>query len=215
MKLYSYYRSSAAYRVRIALNLKGIDHELVPVNLRRNGGEHRKGDYLKRNPQGRVPALSIVVPGGEETLIQSSAILEYLEEVYPEPPLLPGHPVLRARVRAVASIIACDVHPLNNISTLNYLKSVLGHDQTEIDRWYAHWICENFKAVEKLIDGRDGFAFGDAPSLADIHIVPQVYNARRCRVPLHPFPKITAVEAHCRVLPAFEAAHPASQPDAE
>ncbi|MCC2111865.1 MAG: maleylacetoacetate isomerase [Hyphomicrobiales bacterium] len=215
MKLYTYFRSSAAYRVRIALNLKNIDHDLVPVHLVRDGGEHRKPDYLARNPQGRVPALTVSVPGGEETLIQSSAILEYLEEVYPDPPLLPGHPLLRAKVRAVAAIIASDVHPLNNSGTLVYMKSELGCDQDAIDRWYAHWITENFRAVEALIDGRDGFAFTDRPTFADLHIVPQVFNARRFNVPLHAFPKIVAVDAHCREIPAFEAAHPASQPDAE
>lgn len=215
MKLYTYFRSSAVYRVRIALNLKNIDHELIPVDLLRDGGEHRKPDYLARNPQGRVPALTIGVPGGEETLIQSTAILEYLEEVSPDPPLLPGHPLLRAKVRAVAAIIACDVHPLNNTGTLNYLKTALGRGEADLDRWYAHWITENFRAVEALIDGRDGFAFTDRPTFADLHIVPQVFNARRFNVPLHAFPKIVAVDAHCRDIEAFEAAHPARQPDAE
>ncbi|HQF30805.1 MAG TPA: maleylacetoacetate isomerase [Hyphomicrobiales bacterium] len=213
-RLYTYFRSTAAYRVRIALNFKGIAHELVPVHLVRNGGEHRGADYLSRNPQGRVPALGVDSADGETVLAQSLAILEYLEEIHPEPALLPVDPVARAKVRGVADIIACDIHPLNNLAVLGYLKTQLGADQAAVDRWYAHWITVNFIAIEQMIEGPD-FCFCGVPTLADLCLVPQVFNARRFKVPIDAFPKIVAIDAHCSRLAAFADAHPDNQPDAE
>jgi maleylacetoacetate isomerase/maleylpyruvate isomerase len=207
VKLYTYFRSSAAYRVRIALNLKGVTYEAVPINLLK--GEQRGSAYGAVNPQRRVPSLDI----GSTTLIQSPAILEYLDEVYPEPPLLPVGAVQRAKNRAVASIIGCDIHPLNNSGTLGYLKNKLGHDQVAADEWYAHWVQEGFDAVEALIEPGP-YAFGSRITLADIYLVPQVFNARRFNVPLDRYPKIVAVDAACAALKAFQDAAPASQPDA-
>ena len=214
MKLYTYFRSTAAYRVRIALNMKDVAHELVPVHLLKNGGENRAPAYLAKNPQGRVPALEVDVPGGTEVLAQSLALLEYLEEVYPDPPILPGHPLLRAKVRAIANLIACDIHPLNNIAVLGYLKSEMGQDQAHVDAWYAHWITKNFTALEQQIDGRD-FCVGEHVTMADICLVPQVFNARRFKVPVDAFPKIVAVEQRCLQIDAFARAAPENQPDAE
>ncbi|MEE1655052.1 maleylacetoacetate isomerase [Microvirga sp. CF3062] len=207
MKLYTYFRSSAAYRVRIALSLKGVSYESVSVNLLK--GEQREADYKTLNPQMRVPSLDI----GGTTLIQSPAILEYLDEVYPEPPLLPMGAVNRARVRAIASLIACDIHPLNNSGTLGYLKNRLGHDQIAADEWYAHWVREGFDAIEALL-GPGPYAFGPKVTLADVYLVPQVFNARRFNVPLDAYPKIAAVDAACAELKTFQDAAPANQPDA-
>jgi maleylacetoacetate isomerase len=211
VKLYSYFRSSAAYRVRIALNLKGLSYDTMPIHLTRDGGRHRAAEYRSVNPQMRVPAL--VLSGGD-VLIQSMAIIEYLDEVYPDPPLLPVDALKRARVRAVAQIIACDIHPLNNSSTLAYLRGPLGHDAQEVDQWYAHWIHEGFEAVETLL--RPGpYAFGAQVSLADVCIVPQVANARRFKVPLERFPRILGIDAAARALKPFAKAAPENQPDAE
>ena len=207
MRLYTYFRSSAAYRVRIALNLKGVAYEAVPVNLLK--GEQRQEGYRAVNPQQRVPSLDT----GGATLIQSPAILEYLDEVYPEPPLLPVGAANRARVRAVASLIACDIHPLNNSGVLAYLKTRLGHDQAAADEWYAHWVREGFDAVEALIEPGP-YAFGSRVTLADVYLVPQVFNARRFNVPLDAYPKIAAVDEACAALTAFQDAAPANQPDA-
>ncbi len=207
MRLYTYFRSSAAYRVRIALHLKGVAFESVPVNLLK--GEQREEAYRAVNPQQRVPSLDI----GGTTLIQSPAILEYLDEVYPEPPLLPFGAVNRAKVRAVASLIGCDIHPLNNSGTLAYLKNRLGHDQAAVDQWYAHWVREGFDAIEALIEPGP-YAFGPRVSLADIYLVPQVFNARRFNIPLDAYPRIAAVDAACSALKAFQDAAPARQPDA-
>lgn len=207
MKLYTYFRSSAAYRVRIALNLKGVSHEAVSVNLLK--GEQREAGYKALNPQMRVPSLDI----GETTLIQSPAILEYLDEVYPEPPLLPMGAVNRAKVRAIASLIACDIHPLNNSGTIVYLKNRLGHDQAAADEWYAHWVREGFDTIEALL-GPGPYAFGSRITLADVYLVPQVFNARRFNVPLDAYPRIVAVDAACAELKAFQNAAPANQPDA-
>lgn len=207
MRLYTYFRSSAAYRVRIALNLKGVAYEAVPVNLLK--GEQRQEGYRAVNPQQRVPSLDI----GGATLIQSPAILEYLDEVYPEPPLLPVGAANRARVRAVASLIACDIHPLNNSGTLGYLKTKLGQDQAAADEWYAHWVREGFDTIEALIEPGP-YAFGPRITLADVYLVPQVFNARRFNVPLDAYPKIAAVDAACASLKPFQDAAPASQPDA-
>lgn len=214
MKLYTYYRSSAAYRVRIALNIKNIVHELIPVSLVHKGGEHRSEDFLAINPQGRLPALTIPLMGEDEILTQSSAILEWIEEIYPDPPLLPGHPLMRAKVRAVAALIGCDIHPLNNLSTLNALKGQFGADGAAIQHWYQSWVLQGFEAIETMIDGQDGFCFGDAPTFADLYLVPQVFNARRFNIPVETFPKITAIDAHCMTLPAFLKASPNQQKDA-
>jgi len=207
MKLYTYFRSSAAYRVRIALNLKGVPFESIPVNLLK--AEQRDAAYAAVNPQKRVPSLDI----GDTTLIQSGAILEYLDEVYPEPPLLPMGPVNRAKVRAVANIIGCDIHPLNNSSSLGYLKNKLGHDQAIADEWYAHWLREGFAAIEALIEPGP-YAFGSRITLADVYLVPQVFNARRFKISLDSYPKIVAVDAACAEHRAFRDAAPENQPDA-
>jgi maleylacetoacetate isomerase len=211
VKLYSYFRSSAAYRVRIALNLNGLAYEMESVHLVKDGGRNRRPEFRAINPQMRVPVL--ITPAGE-TLIQSLAIIEYLEETHPEPPLLPRDPIARAKVRALAELIACDIHPLNNVGPLRYLKNVLGQQQSAIDTWYHHWILEGFEALEALIAPAP-YIYGDAVTLADTCLVPQVYNARRLKVPLEKFPKILGVEAACLKLPAFDRARPENQPDAE
>lgn len=207
MRLYTYFRSSAAYRVRIALNLKGLAYESSPVNLLK--GDQSRSEYLALNTQGRVPAL--VVEG--TSLIQSPAILEYLEETYPTPPLLPSSPVARAQVRAACALIACDIHPLNNIGVLRYLKRQLGQDQPTIDTWYKHWVEEGFAALEHLLRPSP-FAFGEQATLADVYLVPQIYNARRLNVSLEAYPKIAGIDATCAKIPAFSNAAPERQPDA-
>ena len=211
MKLYSYFRSSAAYRVRIALNLKGIAYETTSVHLVKDGGHNKRPEFRAINPQMRVPVL--VMPGGEH-LLQSLAIIEYLDETQPEPPLLPKDPIGRAKVRALADLIACDIHPLNNTSPLRYLKNVMGQEQSAIDAWYHHWVITGFEALEALL-GPGPYAYGKAVTIADICLVPQVSNARRLKVPLDKFPKIVAVDAACMALPAFDRARPENQPDAE
>jgi maleylacetoacetate isomerase len=211
VKLYSYFRSSAAYRTRIALNLKGLTYETASVHLTKGGGQQHAPEFRAINPQRRVPALAL---SGGEVLTQSLAIIEYLDEVFPEPPLLPADAVARARVRALAQVIACDIHPLNNTSPLFYLKSTLKHDQDAINAWYAHWVTVGFEAVEAML--RPGpYAFGAQVGLADICLVPQVANARRLNVPLDKFPKIVAIDAACLKLAAFDKARPENQPDAE
>ena len=211
MTLYTYFRSSAAYRVRIALNLKGLTPEMVSIHLQKEGGLNRKPQFRAVNPQMRVPALKL---DGGDVLIQSLAMIEYLDEVHPQPPLLPRDSMERAKVRALAQVIACDIHPLNNVGPLRYLKRELGQPQEKIDAWYHYWILDGFDAVEALI-GVGPYAFGNEVTLADVCLVPQVYNARRFKVPLERFPKIVAVEAACRELTAFERAAPENQADAE
>jgi len=211
VKLYSYFRSSAAYRTRIALNLKGLPYEMAFIHLTRDGGHQHRPDYRAINPQQRVPSL--VLDNGE-ILTQSLAIIEYLDEAHPQPPLLPTDLIERARVRAMAQLIACDIHPLNNLAPLQYLKRVLKHEQAEIDTWYHHWILQGFEALETMI-GSGLYLAGDHVTLADICLVPQVYNARRLKVPLDRFPKIVAADAACMQLPAFQKASPENQPDAE
>jgi len=209
--LYSYFRSSAAYRVRIAFNLKGLGYDMIPIHLQKEGGINRKPEYRAINPLMRVPALKLDTG---EVLTQSLAIIEYLDETHPQPPLLPRDPLKRAQVRALAQLVACDIHPLNNTSSLRYLKNELAQDQASIDGWYHHWILEGFSALEAMIVPGP-YAMGAEVTLADIAIVPQVANARRLKVPLDAFPKIVAVDAVCAKLPAFEKARPENQPDAE
>ena len=211
LKLYSYFRSSAAYRVRIALNLKGLSYEILPVHLTKAGGEQRRPEYRSVNPQMRVPTLAVST---NEVLTQSLAIIEYLEETHPEPPLLPNDRVRRAKIRAVAQAIACDIHPLNNLTVLQYLKRTLEQEQATIDSWYAHWIAEGFEAIEAMISPNP-YAFGAEVSLADVCLVPQVANARRYKLPLERYPRIAAADAACQKLAAFEQARPENQPDAE
>ncbi|HTQ83849.1 MAG TPA: maleylacetoacetate isomerase [Pseudolabrys sp.] len=211
MKLYSYFRSSAAYRVRIALNLKGLPYEMVPIHLTRDGGQQRKPDFVAVNPQMRVPVLAL---SGGEVLTQSLAIIEYLDETNPDPPLLPAEALDRAKVRSIAQLIACDIHPLNNLVALQYIKRQLKHEQPEIDAWYHHWVLQGFAALEAMIEPGP-YAFGGRVTLADLCLVPQVFNARRLKVPLEAFPKIVAVDAACLRLSAFDKARPENQPDAE
>jgi len=211
VKLYTYFRSSAAYRLRIALNLKNLSHDVVAIHLSAGGGQHKTPEYRAINPQMRVPALAL---DDGRVLTQSLAIIEYLDEVHPEPPLLPADPVARAQVRAAAQIVACDLHPLNNSMVLTYLKGPLHHDQDTINAWYHHWINIGFEGLEAML--RPGpYAFGDRVTLADVCLVPQVFNARRFKAPLERFPKIVAVDAACGKLVAFDAARPENQPDAE
>jgi maleylacetoacetate isomerase len=219
MKLYGYFRSSAAYRVRIALNLKGIDHAQVCVHLRRGGGEQFGKDYAALNPQRLVPTLVVEDESGQEVaLTQSLAILEYLEETRPEPPLLPADPLGRARVRTLALAVACEIHPLQNLKVLRRVAGAPDETPEAWARWAGPWIEEGFAAIESLLadspeTGR--FCHGDAPTLADVLLVPQVYNARRFGVELAPYPTIRRIETACLALAAFDAARPEVQPDAE
>jgi maleylacetoacetate isomerase len=212
MKLYSYFRSSAAFRVRIALNLKQLDYETIAIHLRRN--DQSKPDYRGVNPQGLVPALE----DGGQTLTQSLAIIEYLDEIHPQPPLLPKGPADRARVRALADVVACDIHPINNLRVLRYLTHQLGHDGAAIGKWYNHWIAAGFQALEPLVaqDRRTGSCcHGDSPGLADIALVPQIVNAERYQLDLTPYPTLTRIYENCMRLEPFIAAHPNNQPDFE
>jgi maleylacetoacetate isomerase len=213
MKLYDYFRSSAAYRVRIALNLKGVAPERAFVHLRNN--IQRSEDYLALNPQGLVPML---VADDGTVLTQSLAIIEYLDEAYPAPPLLPAAPTERARVRGIALEIACDIHPLNNLRVLQYLKNTLGVSEEQKDAWYKYWIDVGLEALETRLarDSATGrFCHGDAPTLADICLVPQLANARRMNIDVSPYTALTRIEAAAISLPAFVDAAPAKQPDAE
>ena len=207
--LYTYWRSGSSQRVRIALALKGIAYESLPVHLVRDGGEHNRPEYLAVNPQGRLPALRL--PDGE-VLIQSSAILECLEETVPQPSLLPSDPVARAKVRAVAAIIGCDIHPVNNAAVLNTLRR-LGQDEATVSAWVAQWITAGFSAVEQMIDAQ-GWCFGSEPGMADIYLLPQIYSAQRFGVSLAGYPKICRVALLADRHPAFAIARPERQPDA-
>jgi maleylacetoacetate isomerase len=215
VKLHSYYRSSAAYRARIALALKGLPYEYAAHHLLRGGGEHRSAEYRAANPQGLIPTLE----HGGVAIAQSLAILEYLEEAFPAAlPLLPRAAADRALVRAMALAVACDIHPLGNLRVLNYLRGPLGHDAQAVEAWLAHWIGDGFAALEQWITRHSGdgeHCFGSAFTLADVCLVPQVYNARRFRVDLAPYPALARVSAALEAHPAFAAARPEAQPDAE
>jgi maleylpyruvate isomerase len=220
MKLYTYFRSSAAYRVRIALNLKGVAYEAVPVHLLKNGGEHLQADYRAINPSALLPSLQIDDGHGAPamTLTQSIAILEYLEETHPEVPLLPADALGRARVRALSLMVACDIHPLTNLRVLKYLAGPLGAYEETKKEWYRHWVREGLAAIEAQLGGSPDtgrFCHGEAPTFADCCLVPQVFNARRFDIDLAPYPLISSIDAACAELPAFAAAHPSRQVDAE
>ena len=204
--LYDYFRSSAAYRVRIALNLKGVDYESRQVDLR--AGEQRSDEYRALNPQGLVPMLEI----DGHRLTQSVAIINYLDLRYPNQPLIPASAADRAHVVAMAMAIACDIHPLNNLRVLNYLKNELGHSQEESDAWYSHWISEGLPALEAMARPQAGkFLFGDAPTGADVLLVPQLFNARRFNVPVDAYPTLLRAEENANRMEAFAAAHPDRQ----
>ena len=214
LKLYTYFRSSAAYRVRIALNLKGLSYAAVPVHLLRDGGQQHQPDYRRKSPLGTVPTLE----DGDATFTQSLAIIEYLDETHPLPALLPASAEGRARVRAIAQTIACDIHPVNNLRILQYLGREFGATQAQKDAWYRHWVHDGLLAVEQLLAGspRTGtFCHGETPGLADCCLVPQVFNARRFACPLDAMPTIRRIVDACEQLPAFDKAAPAAQPDAE
>ena len=213
LQLYTYWRSSAAYRVRIGLNIKGLAHELVPVHLVRDGGQQHASGYAALNPQQLVPTLR----HGEVVLTQSMAILEYLEEVFPQAPLLPATAQGRARVRALAQAVACDIHPLNNLRVMQYFEREWEVAQPRRDEWMRHWMREGFAALETMLasspeTGR--YCHGDAPGLADCCLVPQLYNAHRFGVDLAPYPTLARIELACLALPAFDDARPENQPDA-
>lgn len=217
MKLYTYFRSSAAYRVRIALNLKGLPYEAVPVHLLRDGGQQLSAEYRGVNPAALLPALQ----DGDATVTQSMAIIEYLEEQHPHTPLLPKDAAGRARVRALAQTIACDTHPLSNLRVLKYLVNTLKVDEAAKLEWIRHWMALGLETFESHLahmahDSATGrFCHGDVPTLADCCLIPQVFNAQRFEVDLAPYPNIARIAANCEALAAFQEAHPARQPDAE
>ncbi|MBK8454573.1 MAG: maleylacetoacetate isomerase [Thiofilum sp.] len=210
MELFSYFRSSAAFRVRLALNLKGIPHTITPISLMK--GEEQSADYLALNPQGFVPALRL---DNGRVLTQSQAIIEYLEETYPAKPLFAADPIVRAEQRAFAAVIACDIHPLNNLRVLNDLEQRFGAGNEQKDLWYRHWIKEGFEVLEGLLQNHAGrFTWGDTPSLGDVFLLPQTFNALRFNVPMEAYPTIMAIYHHCLELPEIVAATPAQQVDA-
>jgi maleylacetoacetate isomerase len=214
LKLYTYFRSSAAFRVRIALNLKGLPYESVPVHLLRGGGEHHSESYSSRNPARLVPTLE----DGALALGQSLAIIEYLEEMYPDRPLLPRDAATRARVRALALGIACDIHPLNNLRVLRYLNAPLQIEEERRNEWARHWIALGFTAIEHTLTHHGvagGYCFGEAPTLADCFLIPQVFNAKRVELSFDEFPNIRRVHEHCMQQSAFIQAAPGAQSDAE
>jgi maleylpyruvate isomerase len=210
MRLYSFFRSSAAFRVRIALNLKGVDYEIVAVNL--PSGAHRSPEFLAVNPQATVPTLD-----DDGTILwQSLAIIEYLDARYPTPRLIPLEPVARARVQALAQLIACEIHPLNNLRVLKYLRGELELDEAAVSKWYAHWVAEAFGPLEQLVARWSGgrYCFGDSLSLADVYLVPQMFNARRFACDLKPYPTLVRIAQALEQEPAFALAAPDRQPDA-
>ena len=211
MRLYTYFRSSAAFRVRIALNLKGLAYDPAFVHLAK--GEHLLPAYSALNSQALVPALQV----DGALLTQSLAIIEYLDETQPQPPLLPSGALARARVRALSLIVACEIHPINNLRVLKYVKNVLGHSQAETDTWYRHWIGDGLKKLEAELrrPGTGRYSHGDAPTMADCCLVPQVFNAKRYDCDLAPYPTVMRVFEACMLLEAFDRAQPSKQPDAE
>jgi len=214
MRLTTYFRSTAAYRVRIALNLKGLEHELVPIHLLRNGGEHHAVEFLASNPEGLIPTLETQ----GRVLTQSIAILEYLEEVYPEPAILPSAPLERAYLRGIAQSIASDIHPLNNLRVLQYLQNELDVSEDEKLSWYRQWVGSGFEAIETRLNNSqttDLCCFGNSPTLADICLIPQVYNANRFDCSLDRYPTICRINDHCLSLQAFADAMPHRQTDCE
>ena len=214
MKLYTYFRSSAAYRVRIALNLKGLGYDAIPVHLLKGGGEQRQEEYRRINPSGLVPTFQ----DDRITLTQSMAIIEYLEERFPAVPLLPQDAPGRAKVRELAQIIACDIHPLNNLRVLKHLVHELKLSEAQKTEWVRHWIREGLSGLENHLarDPAAGpFCHGGAPTIADCFLVPQVFNAQRFEIDMSAYPNIARINAQCIELPAFVAAHPSKQPDAE
>ncbi|MGI2055959.1 maleylacetoacetate isomerase [Shewanella baltica] len=215
MKLYGYWRSSAAYRVRIALNLKGISAEQLSVHLVRDGGEQHKAAYSALNPLELVPTLTLDDELDADALSQSLAIIEYLDEIHPQSSLLPASALERAHVRAMALTVACEIHPLNNLRVLQYLTQTLGVDEAAKNTWYHHWVASGFAALETLLKRHSGrYCFGDTVTLADLCLVPQVYNAMRFNVDLTPYPNIMRVWAECNQLEAFADAAPERQADA-
>ena len=214
MKLYTFFRSSASFRVRIALNLKGLSYEQVPIHLRRGGGEQFTAGYKQINPQSLLPTLE----SEDRYLTQSLAIIEYLEEQYPTPPLLPKNAADRALVRSMALVIACEVHPIQNLRVLNYVKKEYNQTDEQVNRWALHWIDLGLASLEQMISAqtaRGRFCFGDTPTLADICLVPQLGNARRFGCDLSRYPDILSIEKVCIAIPAFADAAPEKQPDAE
>jgi len=214
MKLYTFFRSSASFRVRIALNLKNIPYDQAPIHLRRGGGEQLMAAYKAINPQALVPALE----DNGSILTQSLAIIEYLEEKYPQPPILPTDPADKALVRSMAMVIACEVHPIQNLRVLNYVKATYNQTDAQVNQWAQHWIDLGLAALEQMIGAqskRGKFCFGDSPTLADICLVPQLGNARRYGCDLAKYASILEIEKNCMALPAFAAAAPEKQPDAE
>ena len=213
LQLYSYWRSSAAYRVRIGLNLKGLAYDIIPVHLVREGGDQHSAQFREINPQRLVPVLR----HGDRHLRQSMAILEYLDEVWPHPALLPSTSRARQRAWALALLIACDIHPLNNLRVLQYLEQEWNVPQPERDGWVRHWITEGLAAAEAMLGDHPStstYCEGNLPGLADCCLVPQLYNARRFGVDVATYPTLERIEAACLALPAFDAARPERQPDA-
>ena len=214
LKLYDYFTSGAAMRVRIALHLKQVDYEAIPINLIKDGGEQFSSHYKKINPQSRVPTLI----DDTAVLYQSLAIIEYLDEKYPQPPLLPKNRAERARVRAIAQIIACDIHPLNNMSTLKYLSNEFKLTEEQKNTWYRHWTTLGFHAIETMLSSNPmtgKCCIGDQPTLADIYLIPSVAYARRCQYPIDNYPTLNRIFDYCSTIPAFIKAQPENQPNAE